>query len=101
MRSSLILALWLLFAPQGQDEDPIARRASIYPHPPAPQHLQPMNLQLFFILETKHWYGKSHEPLQGRIEIAQKRAKDGWYENNHRDTDANGCVCSTVDIDQT
>jgi hypothetical protein len=90
-----------LEGPEPLKESPIARSASIYPHPPDPKHLLEIKFDLTFTIETKHWYGQSKEPLEGRIEFAQKRTKDGWYENNHRDTDVNGRIVSTVEIDPT
>lgn len=94
----ILLILASLF---GQEENPIARHASIYPHPPPPKHLVSYRLDVKIVLEKKHWLWTTHEPYLGKVQIQQARPNGGWWIVATRATDVNGKLQEMVDIDST
>lgn len=94
----IFLALFLLF---GQEENPHARAMSIYPHPKPPTHLVHYALDVQIVLEHKHLFWTSREPYHGKVQIQQVRPTGGWWIVATRETDVNGKIQETVDVDST
>jgi len=95
---AIILALFMLF---GQEENPRARAMSIYHHPKPPEHLVHYALDVQIVLEKKHWLFTSREPYHGKVRIEQARPRGGWWTSAVRETDVNGRVQETIDVDST
>ena len=95
---AVILMLFILF---GQTENPTARKASIYPHPPEPTHLVHYALDVQVVFEKKHWLWTTREPYHGKVQIQQARPKGGWWISATRETDVNGRLQETIDVDST
>jgi len=94
----LILIVALLF---GQQENPRARFTSIYPHPPEPTHLVHYAFDVQIVMEKKHWLWTSKEPYHGKVQIQQARPRGGWWIAATRETDVNGRLQETIDVDST
>jgi len=93
-------------------ENPHAHsKADIYPHPKEPTHLVHYALDVQIVLEKKRCWGfigklgidcrTSKEPYLGKVQIQQARPKGGWWIAATRETDVNGRLQETIDVDST
>jgi hypothetical protein len=100
MRRTLIFFL-IAFTLAAQ-ENPRSRRASIYPHPADPTHLEAYQVDFGFTLEHKHLFWTSKEAYANRsIQIQQQRPKGGWWVSQNRTTDVNGRLVNELQLDST
>jgi hypothetical protein len=74
---------------------------AFYPHPPDPEHLQAVPMNISFSVQKKSWFIKWTEEASGKVRVEQKRPKDGWYICGYQYLDANGKLISPIQIDPT